>query len=215
MHFEKLNKDKIRITLSHDDLQKKDIDLHSFMTNSIESQDLFYEMLDEAEKEIGFVTKDYLIRIEAIAVAGGDFIFTVTRSLPKKQKKLYIAKSTYSHPNKNVQLKKKVKNLEPSCIIYSFGSFDDFCSFIIFYKNNFKSTNLAKGIYLYEYNSNYYLVLNKININFDDFKRFFSCISEFAFQIKNSEIFECKLQENGKLIMKHNAISTSLKYFAN
>ena len=68
---------------------------------------------------------------------------------------------------------------------------------------------------MYEYNSNYYLVLNKININFDDFKRFFSCISEFAFQIKNSEIFECKLQENGKLIMKHNAISTSLKYFAN
>ena len=61
MRFEKLNEDKIRITLSHDDLVKKDIDFHSFMSNSIESQALFFDMLEEAEKEIGFVTKDYLI----------------------------------------------------------------------------------------------------------------------------------------------------------
>ena len=63
MRFEKLNEDKIRITLSHEDLVKKDIDFHDFMSNSIESQDLFFDMLEEAEKEIGFVTKDYLIRI--------------------------------------------------------------------------------------------------------------------------------------------------------
>ena len=84
MRFEKLNEDKIRITLSVEDLEKKDIDFHSFMSNSIESQDLFFDMLEEAEKEIGFSTKDYLIRIDALAMAGGDFVLTVTRSLPKK-----------------------------------------------------------------------------------------------------------------------------------
>ena len=43
MRFEKINEDKIRITLNHEDLLKKDIDFHSFMANSIESQDLFLD----------------------------------------------------------------------------------------------------------------------------------------------------------------------------
>ncbi len=35
MRFEKLNEDKIRITLTVDDLSEKNIDLHTFMTDSI------------------------------------------------------------------------------------------------------------------------------------------------------------------------------------
>ena len=45
MRFEKLEENKIRITLSQEDLVKKDIDFHSFMSNSLESQDLFFDML--------------------------------------------------------------------------------------------------------------------------------------------------------------------------
>ena len=36
MKFEKLNENKIRITLSMHDLEEKDIDFHDFMSNSIE-----------------------------------------------------------------------------------------------------------------------------------------------------------------------------------
>ena len=68
MQIEKLNENKIRITLNLDDLKENNIDLHSFMSNSIESQDLFYTMLDKAEKEVGFETKDYKLMIEALAV---------------------------------------------------------------------------------------------------------------------------------------------------
>ena len=68
LQIEKINENKIRITLNIKDLQEKNIDLHSFMSNSIESQDLFYDMLDKAEKEVGFETKDYKLVIEAIAI---------------------------------------------------------------------------------------------------------------------------------------------------
>ena len=68
LRIEKITENKIRIILNLQDLQEKNIDLHTFMSNSIESQDLFYDMLDEAEKEIGFKTKDYKLMIEAIAV---------------------------------------------------------------------------------------------------------------------------------------------------
>ena len=47
MKFEKLNENKIRITLSIHDLEEKDISFHDFMSNSIENQDLFLDMLEK------------------------------------------------------------------------------------------------------------------------------------------------------------------------
>ena len=82
MRFEKLSNDKIRIILDLQDLEDNDIDYQSFMSNSSDSQKLFMEILDEAEEQMGFITKDYKLMIEALATIDGDFIITVTRSLP-------------------------------------------------------------------------------------------------------------------------------------
>ncbi len=68
MKIEKLNEDKIRITLNMEDLSERDIDYHAFMSNSIESQNIFFDMLDTADKEVGFNTDDCKIMIEAIAL---------------------------------------------------------------------------------------------------------------------------------------------------
>ena len=67
MRIERLDYNKIRIILNLEDLKEQNIDLHSFMSNSIESQSLFLDMLEKAEKEIGFVTEDYKLIIEALA----------------------------------------------------------------------------------------------------------------------------------------------------
>lgn len=75
MQIEKITENKIRITLNAQDLEENNIDLHSFMSNSPESQDLFYNVLDKAEKEIGFITKDYKLMIEALAVPERIFYF--------------------------------------------------------------------------------------------------------------------------------------------
>lgn len=210
MRFEKLNENKIRITLSVDDLEKKDIDFHSFMSNSSESQDLFFDMLEEAEKEIGFSTKNYLIRIDALATAGGDFVLTVTRSLPKK-----LNEDTVKAPiRKKVRVKSKKVTTEVAQVVYSFDSFEDYCEFIDFFdKNGFKAIGLAKNISLYEYENTYYLCLSNINLAYPNLKKLFSCIPEFANFVSNSDIFVRKFSESGNLIIKHNAILTSLKHF--
>ena len=85
MKIEKITENKIRIILSLSDLEEEHIDLHSFMSNSAESQALFCNLLNKAEKEVGFNTKDYKLMIEAIAVPEGNFILTITR-LPEKEK---------------------------------------------------------------------------------------------------------------------------------
>ena len=80
MRIEKLTENKIRIILKLDDLKENNIDLHSFMSSSIETQDLFYNMLDKAEKEIGFKTKDYKLMIEAIAIPEREFYINCNSS---------------------------------------------------------------------------------------------------------------------------------------
>ena len=208
MKIEKLNENKIRITLSHQDLIEKDIDFHSFMANSIDSQDLVFDVLDEAEKEIGFITKNYQIRIEALAISGGDFILTVTRSLPDKVKKITSVR-------KKVSVKKKKLDCSTTNLVYSFFNFDDFCSFIEFFSsNNLPTNNIAKNIMLYKHKNTYYLVLKQINLNYKYIKKLCSSITEFGNYTCNPDIFIVKLSESGNLIIKNNAIKTSLQYFS-
>ena len=206
MRFEKLNDNKIRITLNSEDLLMQDIDFHGFMSNSIQSQSLFFDMLDRAEKEIGFSTKDYLVRVDVLALTSGDFILTITRSLPPKVKNI----KRISRYKSTMHANNKINKLN---MIYLFDTFDDFYTFIEFYNKTFSYTNIAQKVILYEYNNSFYLLLNKINCSFMGLKQFFSSITEFAKPIHNSLFFEYKIVESGKIIMKHNAISIGIKSF--
>ncbi len=205
MKFEKLNDDKIRITLTCDDLIKKDIDFHTFMSNSLDSQDLFFDMLDEAEKQIGFVTKNYRIRIEALAVSSGDFVITVTRSLPDVVKEKTPIK-------KKFQVKRKSSNLKANQLIYHFSSFDDFSYFMDFVNlSSFDFCNIAKNIVLYNYKNTYYLVFYGVNNEHKYLKNLISCITEFATYLSCSELLINKLKECGSVTIKNNAFKNYLK----
>ncbi len=48
---------------------EKNIDFHSFMSNPIETQTLFADMLETAERDYGFVTKNHQLSIDAIATS--------------------------------------------------------------------------------------------------------------------------------------------------
>ena len=63
MKFEKVNEDKMKITLSKSDLEENNIDFHSFMSNSDETQSLFLSVLDKAEREYGFSTENYRLKV--------------------------------------------------------------------------------------------------------------------------------------------------------
>ncbi len=208
MKLEKLNDDKIRITLNLDDLKENDIDFHTFMSNSIESQELFLDMLDKAEKELGFVTDDYKVMIEALAMTNGNFVLTVTRLEPDKNNK-----ATYN--KKKVTIKRKSSPINARKAIYCFNSFDEFCSYCNFLNSNMlKNMNaFADSITLFEYKEKYYLVFTNIVVNNSLLKLFCSSITEFASFVSDADLFESKLLEYGNVIMKDSAIDDCLKYF--
>lgn len=204
MRFEKINENKIRITLSHQDLEAKHIDFHSFMSSSLDSQDLFFDMLDEAEKQIGFVTKDYRIRIEAFAISEGDFIVTITRSLPETIEKVPL--------KKKVKIKRKSPSPDNSTVVYYFPNLDDLFSFMEYAKQyHLPIEKLAKNISIYEYKNAFYFVLDGIYTQDLSLKSFFTAITEFANHVSCSSLFLSKLAECGQILMKQSSIKKYIK----
>ena len=206
MKFEKLNENKIRITLTIQDLAEKEIDFHVFMSNSAEAQDVLLDMLEQAKKETGFDPEDYNLKVEALVMADTNFIFTITKLPPEEKSKISKRKFTV-----------KRKNIVPSSTqaVYCFNYFDDFNDFLVFLSKNtlFNYKKLAKSITLYEYKEKYYLLMNNINTEFINKIKFYTCITEFAKCVTNSKVFASKLKECGTLIMKNNALEIGFKHF--
>jgi len=73
--------------------------------------------------------------------------------------------------------------------------------------------DIAKYSSLYEYNSNYYLIFSRIILEQAASKFICTTINEFAHFIENPELYERKITEYGKLIMKENAINTCIENF--
>ncbi len=210
MKIEKLTDNKIRITLNMEDLTERNIDFHSFMSNSIESQDIFLDMLDKAEKEVGFYTDNSRVMIEALALKNGHFIFTIT-----KFDYDYQDEKT-SQKKKTLHIKRKNPSVNFTKTIYSFESFDAFCDFCTFLKdtlNDESISNFARNSDLYEYNSNYYLIFSDINVDSINLNYICSSITEFAHFVNSSELFEMKIKEYGKLIIADSAINKCIEHF--
>ncbi len=210
MKFEKVNENKIRITLSMHDLEEKDIDFHDFMSNSLETQDLFLDMLEEAEEKIGFKTRNCKVKIEALAMTEDNFILTVTKVLPDTLRKHF-----YVSPKKKVNARRKSSSLQSTNLIYKFNSFDDYCNFIEFLLNNdLKDSNkIAKEVYVYTHKNYYYLVLCNLNTKYEKLAKFYTAITEFGSYIVNPDLFMHKLNEVGIVFMKNNALKKSFLHF--
>ncbi len=202
MKIEKINEDKIRITLNLDDLKEKNIDFHSFMANPIESQSLFLDVLETAEKEIGFVTKNHKIILDALVTSDGNFVLTVTRN-------------SENNPKKKIIVKRNMPDSDKSTIIYSFKLFEDvisFCKYIYSLPNKDKFYN-SKLTSLFQYKNIYYIIFHNVNLNSTKLKSFEIMISEFGTQVANPDLFECKLLEFGTKIIEKNAINVINKNF--
>ena len=208
MKIEKITENKIRVIINSEDLDENNTDIHALMTKSLETQDLFLEMLDRAEEEVGFYTEGCKLLIEAFSSIDGFLVFTITKSKksdckPNTTSKKLIAKRKSSTNYLNKQL------------IYSFGNFEQFCDLCRYLSkiNNFEIKKISKNISLYLYNNTYYLIFDNVNIKYEFLKQFHFTILEFGKLLKHSESFKNKLLEHGKYIIKKDAIHIGIDFF--
>lgn len=193
MKIEKLTENKLKITLSIDDLEERNINLHAFMYNTKESQDLFWELLQTAEKECGFNVDDSMIYVEASTTGAGNFTLLVTKTNENAPIVEKLSKSKkYTKPN--IKLKRKQVPLKAESSIYIFESFDDICGFC-----NICDTEILHDNTLYSMNEIYYLKIDYIPYNM---------ILDYATIAKNPVLLEAKLNEYGKIVIEKNALQT-------
>ena len=197
MKIERLNENKIKVTFNIDDLEEKNIDLYAFMHNTPETQDLFWDILNEAEKECGFNVDNSMIYVEATTSGSGNFILIVTKT-NEKPTNLNLPNTTFK--KKNIKLKRKNISLKLEENIYEFSDFDDICEFV-----KIINTKEAGNDSLYSMNGKYYLKASTMP---------FTNILEYSSIVKSSKLFDSKLNEYGDLIIAENALQTINKYFS-
>lgn len=213
MKIEKLTDNKIRIILNLEDMAQNNVDMQAIITNSKENQNLLEKLLSKAEKEVGFVTQNSKVLIEAIASSEGEFVFTITKLSPDFATVPYSANIPSPSPKKKIIARHKTSFSKK--LIYHFDNFDIFCDFCSYIKNSQFSNlkDFSKDISLFLYNDSYILVISEINPKFEFIKQFKTAILEFANKHNYSSSFENKLLEHGKCLFKKNAISKCIKLF--
>ncbi len=208
MRMEKIGDNKIKVTISLDDLEERDIDLDSLNYNSPAAQELFWDMMEQAEIEFGFTASDSQLCIEATPDSEEGFIITITKldedgDFESIQK---FIKNRYKRHE--LKIKRKTTKICSTLIIYSFENFDDL-------------TDLSKKIHwmyngdstLYRYKQIYYLVLTRNDVLSENEKLFEVLLNEYGRKISNIAFFEGYLNEYATKLIEHNALDIVNSYF--
>lgn len=204
MKIEKLTENKIRVIVNANELGLSNMNAHNIMTKAIETQDIFSNILKEAEKTVDFCTDGCKLLIETFSSLDDILVFTITKySLDNDFKK-----------KKLVAKRKSFDNIGQKAVCY-FENFNDFCKFCNAIKNihKFNNDKLIKTTTLYLWKDSYYLILKNLNTKCENISLFCSTLSEFGKLLSSSNSFECKLLEHGKVIIKKNAVDIGAKLF--
>lgn len=204
MKIEKINENKLKIFLSKQDLLDKNIDIYKLSKNSFDTQEIFWEILHEAEISCDFDLSDSQILVEGSYSITEGFILTVTRLVNS----VNIEENLSKHIPK-LKVKRKKIDIENNLNIYLFNSFDDFVLFC----GKFKRFPQKYINTLFKYEDKYFLVMYNLSENKKLQDKVHCMLSEFSDYIENPIIFESKLIEFGEIVIKTNAIQKINKYY--
>lgn len=208
MKIEKISENIIKVTISLNDLEERNIDLNTLNYNSPAAQELFWDMMEQAEIEFGFNVSDSQLIIEPIPDSEEGFIITITKmdedgdfeSIHKYIKNRF----------KKADLRIKKKNLKicSTLTIYSFNNFDDLVDLCKRIEPMYSGDSK-----LYKYKNTYYLLLVKNNLTVSDVNIFDILLGEYGTKISNVGFYEGYLNEYGTKIIGHGAVETVSTYF--
>lgn len=193
MKIERISQNKVKLTVSNEDLVRWGIATQNFVANSQETHELFIDLIKRAENETGVRMLDNPgLMIEAMQKPDG-IVFFVT--MPEQGRDIMFPPQL----RKKLLRTKSVLQKVPLGI-YLFSSLDDLCDYV----KILSTSNVESDLYLFD--KNYYLVLPEINERL-------AGLMDYAISVKKTELSVSFLQEYGKIIARGNALDTINKYF--
>lgn len=215
MKIEKLAETKLKIIFNSEELEENNISLHSFLSNSVETQKFFMAILEIANEDLDFNFCNCNITYELFSLKNKTFIIFITKSpsdtennisttdtfFPVLKDKIFSNESRFFFKNN------KLTKIKTSCIFsfYSIEELFDFCNIL---KNSNLPLNLEST--LYKYNQLYFLEI-KINPNKPSSTDSLELINLICSDIKEESLFAentiIKLKEFSEVLLEKNAIS--------
>lgn len=207
MKVEKINENKVRITLSIDELAQRDISLKDLEKDTIKAKKLFLELIEESNLESSFIFEHAQLFVEAATDSNDFFTVTITKidDFPDLAK-YNLLDEGFSKKT----IKKTSSNLVSpiSVNIFSFESLDNILDMCDILKKN--KSFLGKNS-LYKLGSKYFLIFSKYSIKNSKFLKTYSIINEFCLSNYESELYEISLKEKATLIISDKSLQTLIK----
>ena len=200
MKVEKINENKIKITLTFEELENRQISLGDIEKNSSVAKNLFIDLIEESNLYEDFIIDDSQLFIEACSDNNNLFIVTITKvdDLPELKKYALIENKEKSKKKNKIIFDYKVDSN-----IYKFSNIDNLLNLCTIAKS--EKLFFGKNS-LYQYKDSYFLIFNKTSIKNKKFLKTFVFLSEYCNEYYSYDIFETSLKEKSKLIIENNAM---------
>ena len=201
MKVEFINKNKLKITLTYEDLETRKISLADLEKNA----NVTLNLIEELDLDEDFGITDSQVLIETSSDNNNLYTITITKIEDLPELKKY---SLLDHSSNKKQIKKNSINYKVDSNIYAFSSMDsilDMCSIskqesLFFGKNS-----------LYQYNNQYYIVFSNSATKNKKFLKTFVILSEYCTQYYSLDLFSTAIKEKSKLIIENKALQTLSK----
>ncbi len=206
MHIEKINDNKIRVTVNREDTKIWNVSIKNLTDNTPEAQDLFWFALRQAEKDVDFKIGKSQILVEALPNNSDGFIMMISKIDSSSNIMDILGKSGHCDiSGMDISVKKRTRKA-PHTNIFKFLDFEDLCNCVEQIKDIFSGRSK-----LYKYKEEFYLCIVP-----NDTMMFFeteNILLEYATKVSNSFVTEGLLREHGTVMIKENAFETVLTYF--
>lgn len=208
MKIEKISENMIRVTISYNDLEERNVDLNALNYNTPAAQEFLWDLMEQAEEQLGFNLTDSQLIIEPVPDTSEGFVITITR-IDEDGEFESIHKYIKSRMKKSdLRVKKKSRKVSSPLLLYSFRTLNDICELAdkldIHY--NGEST-------LYRCRDTYYLALTRSGLLSSDIKMFELMLAEYGTKITNVNFMEGYLNEYGEKIIEYNALEVLRKFY--
>ncbi len=193
MKVERINSNKAKISLTLDELRKKEITLKDIKENKLKAEDFFLELLEETHLIEEFEMDSNELFVEAMRE---DNLLTITIT-----KMLDVScKDEIAHATTVYKI---------SSNIYTFNNSNDL--------KKFANAACLENLYipkcaLYYFNNNFFLLFSKKDIRCTQFIKSYSLLSEYASKYSSSSYLKDILNEHATLLFSNASINYILEY---
>lgn len=226
MIFRKIDDNKIMIILSVTDLEENDIDFKNMKSNSVAYQQMFWNMMEQAQQELDFDVSNSQLLVETAPDPNGNYIITITKSNAGKSPLSDLEKLISGKLLSLGGFSGIMEDMNSNALNYDFSQ-PESIPLETFNKEIVKFNNIENLILLcqsdeeykvirsklYEFNKNYYLIINRTKKSDKLIDKMVNYAAEFDAEYPEAFLSSAFIEEHGKVLIKTKAIKVIAEKF--